>query len=244
MAKSYAKKFYASKAWKACRASYILQQHGICERCGRVGEEVHHIKPITPQNITDPNITLNHDNLMLLCKDCHFQIHEKRKKAGKPVRESELRYMFDENGNIVPKGRVIVVWGSPASGKSTYVVKHMKHMDIRVDMDEISKCFTLTSTNDADIEAVRDYLSFTMAVREAVYKLIENNAGGFGTAWIITSEPIKSKREELIKRFNAEEIHIQTTVDEALARMEADSKRENKEQQRKVIMRYFERLEL
>ena len=83
-----------------------------------------------------------------------------------------------------------------------------------------------------------------MAVREAVYKLIENNAGGFGTAWIITSEPIKSKREELIKRFNAEDVHIQTTVDEALARMEADSERENKEQQRKVIMRYFERLEV
>lgn len=244
MAKTYAKKFYASKAWKACRASFILKQHGICERCGRVGEEVHHIKPITPQNITDPNITLNHDNLMLLCKDCHFQIHEKRKKAGKPVRESELRYVFDENGNIVPKGRVIVVWGSPASGKSTYVAKHMRHMDIRVDLDEIFKCFAGITTRDTDTELTKDYLPFILAAQEAAYKLIEANTGGFATAWIITSQPIKSKREELIKRFNAEEVHIQTTVDEALKRMEADSKRENKEQQRKVIMRYFERLEV
>ena len=152
--------------------------------------------------------------------------------------------MFDENGNVIPKGRVIVVWGSPASGKSTYVAKHMRHMDIRVDLDEIFKCFAGITTRDTDTELTKDYLPFILAAQEAVYKLIEANTGGFATAWIITSQPIKSKREELIKRFNAEEVHIQTTVDEALARMEADSKRENKEQQRKVIMRYFERLEL
>lgn len=244
MAREYAKKFYASKDWKACRKAYYSLRHGICERCGDLGEEVHHIKPITPLNINDPEITLNFGNLMLLCKDCHFQIHEKRKKAGKPVRESELRCMFDENGNVLPKGNVVVVWGSPASGKSTYVREHMKHMDIKVDLDEMFRCFTGITAQDTDNTLTGDYLAFIIAVQESVYRLVENKTGGFATAWIITSQPNKTKREELIKRFNAETVHIETTVEESLKRMEADEKRQNKEQQRKVIIKYFERLEV
>lgn len=78
--KPYAKKFYKSSAWLKCRASYILLRHGLCERCEGVGKIVHHKVYITPTNIRDPAITLNHTNLELLCQKCHNQEHHKDKK--------------------------------------------------------------------------------------------------------------------------------------------------------------------
>lgn len=86
MAKEYAKKFYHSKAWKDCRKSYISSVHGICERCydkGKItpGYIVHHIIYITPQNINNPEITLNHENLLYVCHSCHEIIHKGEKSA-------------------------------------------------------------------------------------------------------------------------------------------------------------------
>ena len=74
--KEFAKKFYNSSAWKKCRESYISERRiidgGICEVCGqRMGYIVHHKVALTPANITDPNITLAHDNLAYVCKPCH-----------------------------------------------------------------------------------------------------------------------------------------------------------------------------
>lgn len=63
MAKAYAKSFYNSTKWKKCRAAYIASVYG--------GYIVDHIIEITPENIDDANITLNHDNLQFLCLDCH-----------------------------------------------------------------------------------------------------------------------------------------------------------------------------
>ena len=80
MAKEYAKAFYNSAAWIKCKNSYIKSVHGLCERCGEPGYIVHHKKYITPKNINDPSITLNHDNLEYLCQKCHNEEHERFKK--------------------------------------------------------------------------------------------------------------------------------------------------------------------
>lgn len=60
-----------------------------------MGYIVDHIKGLTPGNITDPSIALNHDNLQYLCLDCH---NSKTFGAGLPT-EKGLRFDFD--GNIV-----------------------------------------------------------------------------------------------------------------------------------------------
>lgn len=80
MAKEYAKKFYNSKQWRGCRESYIAKRiaidGGMCERCkDKMGYIVDHKREITPSNINDPEITLNHDNLSYLCHDCHNKKH-------------------------------------------------------------------------------------------------------------------------------------------------------------------------
>ncbi len=102
MAKEYAKKFYKSKAWKQCRESYISKIHGLCERCqlkGKItpGYIVHHKEYITPKNINNPMIALNHDNLEYVCLDCHNKEH---------IGYSEITrddVEFDSEGNLIKR---------------------------------------------------------------------------------------------------------------------------------------------
>ena len=91
--KEFAKKFYLSKAWRKTREAYYRYRFGICERCGAVGDIVHHKKYLSPSNIHDPNITLSFSNLELLCQDCHNKEH---------FEKDNDRYSFDKNGNVIP----------------------------------------------------------------------------------------------------------------------------------------------
>ena len=102
MAQDYAKKFYRSKAWQQCRESYISKVHGLCERCQeknilKPGYIVHHKEYITPKNINNPMITLNHDNLMFVCHECHNIIHG---GENSPLRDD---VMFDCNGQVISR---------------------------------------------------------------------------------------------------------------------------------------------
>ena len=76
----FAKRFYRSKAWKACRAAYIARRlaidGGLCEECrDQQGYIVHHRVTLTPENIHNPAIALNHSLLAYVCKDCHEELH-------------------------------------------------------------------------------------------------------------------------------------------------------------------------
>ena len=79
MAKEYTGNFYHSKAWQSCRSSFISYRvtidGGKCERCEKQGKIVHHKQHITPSNINNPYITLNHSNLEYLCDYCHKLEH-------------------------------------------------------------------------------------------------------------------------------------------------------------------------
>lgn len=95
--KEYAESFYKSKAWQACRDAAIRRDKYLCVDCLKRGahtpaEEVHHIKPITPANISDPEITLSLDNLVSLCRGCHKARHGDREPR---------RYQVDENGRVI-----------------------------------------------------------------------------------------------------------------------------------------------
>lgn len=79
MAKAFSRRFYNSGAWVKTSQAYKRHKFGLCEKCGKLGEEVHHIIPLSPSNINDPQITLNWDNLMLLCRSCHELIEGKAK---------------------------------------------------------------------------------------------------------------------------------------------------------------------
>lgn len=98
----FANDFYRSRAWKNCRAAYFKSRGGLCERCLARGIinagsrdmplQVHHRRPLTPENITDPEITLNPANLELLCKDCHDAEH---------LGETKRRWRVTEDGTVL-----------------------------------------------------------------------------------------------------------------------------------------------
>lgn len=93
--------FYKSQGWKKTRDAYAASVGGVCERCKEhglitAGEIVHHIVPITPENIHDTEITLNHNNLKLVCRLCHAAEHEELRRADKCLH----RYVIDEYGRV------------------------------------------------------------------------------------------------------------------------------------------------
>ena len=72
--------FYISGEWRQCREDYLEHVGHLCERHAARGEivvadHVHHKIRLTPQNITDPAVTLNWDNLEALCEQCHKAEH-------------------------------------------------------------------------------------------------------------------------------------------------------------------------
>lgn len=94
--REFAKAFYLSKEWRRARAYVFTRDAGLCVKCGAIGEIVHHIDPLSPENISNPEIALGESNLELLCRDCHAMAH-----AGELATDSELA--FDDVGNIVKR---------------------------------------------------------------------------------------------------------------------------------------------
>ena len=76
IAKEWGKAFYKSKQWVRCKAAYIAKRimidGGMCGVCKKnPGYMVHHEITLTPENINDPEISLNHELLSYECKECH-----------------------------------------------------------------------------------------------------------------------------------------------------------------------------
>ena len=98
MAKPFSSAFYKSKIWQDCRNAYAGKRGHLCERClshGILshGEIVHHKIELTPDNINDPSVSLNWDNLELLCRQCHAAAHDDRLK--------HRRFVIGPDGEII-----------------------------------------------------------------------------------------------------------------------------------------------
>lgn len=97
MAQAFAKPFYNSDQWQSARRSVLARSGGLCERCLdkgliRAADVVHHTIPLTPDNISDPSITLNPAKLEALCSDCHAAAHAK---------EKQRRYHINNDGEVI-----------------------------------------------------------------------------------------------------------------------------------------------
>ena len=97
--KYWAHEFYLSAQWRATRDAYAASVGRLCEDClGRglyvPGKIVHHVTPLTPENVKDPTVALSWENLRLVCRDCHAAEH--RRNDGK-------RYRIMSDGTVAPK---------------------------------------------------------------------------------------------------------------------------------------------
>ena len=112
MSKGTRSAFYKSKVWNDVRKTIWLKQNLLCAICNkpvyvdglseyipkgnrRTGI-VHHKEFLNELNIYDDNITINEDNLIGVCKECHEEIHHQDIAKRNDV-------MFDENGNLIKR---------------------------------------------------------------------------------------------------------------------------------------------
>lgn len=109
MAREFARGLYKSKRWERLRALCMARPVPLsdgrvcppmmCERCfertGRLvpAEICHHKTFVTPENVGDPSVTLNADNIMRVCRDCHARIHYPN--------DCRPRMAFDEHGRAI-----------------------------------------------------------------------------------------------------------------------------------------------
>lgn len=87
------KRFYKSDEMHFAGAIMTANQKGLCEKCGKLGNEVHHIIHLIINNIDDPNSSLNQSNLKLLWRYCH---NKECYRFGKFT-----CYGFDFEGNLI-----------------------------------------------------------------------------------------------------------------------------------------------
>ena len=96
MAKDFSKAFYNSLQWKKIRAFVLTRDFYMCKVCGAAHAKiVHHIRELTPMNIGDASISMNTDNLITVCEQCHDEIHSRNHRQ-------EARCRFDAEGNVLP----------------------------------------------------------------------------------------------------------------------------------------------
>ncbi len=110
MARDFAKAFYKSAAWQHVRRQALIRDKYLCKKpgCYNPAEEVHHIIELTPENIDDVSVSLNLDNLICLCYECHKKIHNQerikalRKKTSRQQINILPEIIFDDNGYPIP----------------------------------------------------------------------------------------------------------------------------------------------
>lgn len=191
--------FYCSKAWRDL--SYRLKiERGKCERCGwmpiakddwqyLIG---HHRKELTEQNVDDPQISLNPENIEIVCHTCHDKQHHR----------------------FGGRKEVKIVWGCPLSGKTTLVHQMMEYGDIVLDIDRLWSAVTMQP------EYVKaDNCRFNIfALRDNLLDQIKTRYGSWYTAWVIGGYPDKTDRERLAQSLGAELIYCDSTMQECLDR--------------------------
>lgn len=218
------KSFYNSVRWRKFRSIIIAERGPVCAKCGKIivnpldCEVDHNPTELTPDNVSDPNVSLNPDNVQILCHTCHDQKH------GRFGRQ--------------PEQGVFLIYGPPLSGKTTYVTEHMQHGDLAVDMDKLFSAISLLPEYDKPSELLRNVLG----VRDLLIDNIKTRYGKWRSAWIIGTYPDKYQREQIADATGATIIFCEATREECLARLETDPGRRNRrEEWKEYINRWFER---
>lgn len=203
-------RFYASKRWRDLRKRLVIERRGICDRCGKDYSadpsllNAHHKEHLTDETLADPAVAVNPDNIEVLCAKCHALQHRQR-------------------GFIRKRKEVFIVYGSPLSGKSTYVRENMEPGDLVVDLDAIRAAISFQPIYESPAPLIKT----SFAVRDFLYDQIRIRSGQWQTAWIIAGLPRKDDRERLAARLGASLILMESTKEECHKRlMSADDGRD------------------
>ena len=221
--------FYRSDKWEAFRKVIIAErtdEDGFvhCCSCGKpilnkYDLIIHHKKELTEANVNDHSISLNPDNVECICFRCHNKEHE--------------RFGFQKTGHKngwqkpVPK-KVYIVYGSPCSGKSTWVHDVATEDDLIVDLDNI---WQMISINERYAKP-SSLKSVVFDLRDKMYDIIRYRSGRWHNAYIITGGAMKGDRDRLKQRIGADDlIFIDTSYDECIRRVQTKGLTDEQKQQ-------------
>lgn len=233
------KQFYKSDKWEAFRQIIIDQRTDAdgfihCAQCGKpilkkYDLVIHHKMELSEDNVNDYSISLNPDNVECVCFKCHNKLHDRWQGGG------------GNNGWRPVQKQVFIVYGSPCSGKSTWVHENATAEDLVVDMDSIWQMISINGRYDkpAALKAV------VFQIRDSLYDIIKYRSGRWHNAFVITGGALKGDRERLQQRIGADElIHIDTPMDVCLQRLEGRSlSADQREQWQQFILNYFKQFQ-
>lgn len=220
--------FYRSDKWRTLVTALRLERINedgdtICEYCGEpivraydcIG---HHKEELDEDNVNDAMISLNPENIMLVHHRCHNRIHKKF-YHGEDVRQ------------------VYLVYGSPMSGKTTWVREAQNVGDLIVDMDSIWQC--ISGQERYEKPGVLNANAF--GVRDRLIEDVRYRRGKWRNAYVIGGYPLISERERLCRMLRAREVYIDTTEEECMRRLEQAEDGRDKEKWRAYIEEWWRR---
>ena len=92
---------------------------------------------------------------------------------------------------------VYLIYGSPCSGKSTYIKEHLKRGDLVCDVDLIYGAISGQNTHDADLYAHEVACNLTSTLKD----IIRDRKGGWGNAYVVslanTDDRLKTDMERI-----------------------------------------------
>lgn len=204
------KSFYNSKNWKVFRLTLINERRNNCAYCKKIiadSKEIiaHHKTELTIGNVHDTNISLNPENIDIICFTCHNKEHR--------------RFDFREK----PGKRVYLVCGPPLSGKTTYVREHMSKGDMVVDIDKLYEAVTLLPAYDKPANLIGNVIG----IHNQLIDNIKTRYGKWNNAWVIGGYADKYKRDKMSNNLGAEVIFCDVIKEECIIRLDRDDGRKH-----------------
>ncbi len=201
------KNFYTSKEWELLREQLLLDRLNedgllVCAYCGkpilkRYDAIAHHKIELTDENVNDYRISLNPDNVELIHFRCHNEIH----------------------GRFSGMHRAVyLVYGSPCSGKTTWVRNNAGLPDLIVDIDSLWEAMS-----------VCDRYHKQGAIKQNVFRIYDDlleqikiRAGQWRDAYIIGGFPLRSDRDRMVQQLGCTPIFIDESKEVCLDRAKTD----------------------
>lgn len=203
--------FYRSDIWRDFKRNLMIERTNadgliICEHCGKPIMKAydcigHHKVELTDENVNDYSISLNPALVELIHFKCHNEEH--RRFGG-----------FNQ--------RVFLVYGSPCSGKSTWVREHAEPDDLIIDLDSIWECISNTDRYHkpnrlkANVFGVRDCLIDQVKIRKGMWR----------DCYIIGGYPLRTDRDRICDLLRAEPIFIDESIETCMSRADNDAWKE------------------
>lgn len=199
--------FYKSAEWLRLRSALMLERVNergelLCARCGKPILKpydciAHHVIELTEDNVNDYRISLNPELIELIHHRCHNMEHGRFEGF---------------------KRSVYVVYGSPCSGKTTWVHNNAMPDDLILDLDSIweALCCSDRYHKPNRIKPV------VFAVRDSILEQIKLRNGTWRNAYVIGGYPLRTDRDRLCDQLRAEAIFIDEPLEVCLSRAKND----------------------